>query len=334
MFKFLKNILLGIIVLILIITAGLYVYYKYSFKKIDKKYTFLYIYPNMNINSLSDSLEEKGILRDAYLFKLMAKEMGLNSLKPGKYRITNKMNLPTIINILKYGKEEYVTINIHAEVFYFEDLISAISAKKYLTDKLLTEQILSLQKDKNIMNYLLISSFNTSWAVSSRAIYDSIQNSYYCFWTQQKKSLLKTTGLTETECMILASIVQHESSIFSEQKKIAGVYINRLKAKMPLQADPTLKYINHKMSASRLYNSDKEINSPYNTYKYSGLPPTTLGAVSIQAINAVLNFERHNYLYFCAKPEMNGYSNYSKTFDEHLKCARQYQQKLNKLNIQ
>lgn len=325
-----------ILLLILIITpVMLYVYKIWTTIPSIQNSVFVYVYPSMNAEQLSDTLLNKKIIKNKLLFNILSKEMQLNQLKPGKYRITNKMTLPAIIRLFKSGKDEKVIINVHSEIFYFEDWIETLDRKLMINKDELLHAINHHPKIKNKewMNYLFIKQYQVNWAIAPDILLDSIYNYYPSIWNRQRKQLLKRCPLSEKEAMILASIVQHESYIYSEQKKIAGVYINRLIKQMPLQADPTLKYIHHKMNASRVYNADKQIDSPFNTYKHKGLPPYTIGAVSIQSLDAVLNFETHNYLYFCAKPELNGYSNYSSNFQQHLKYAREYQQKLNQLNI-
>ncbi len=322
-------------IFILLSIIAFYIYKIYTSKPKIQKYAFVYIYPSMNVQQLTDTLESKKIISHKFAFHLLAKQMQLRNLKAGKYRITSTMTLPAIIRLFKNQQDEKVTINIHARVFYLDDFINALDNKLMIQRQDIIQTIHEYPsiKDNEWLNYLFIKSYKVNWAINARFILDSIFNYYQKVWNNQRLQLLKQTALSQKEAMILASIVQHESFIYSEQRKIAGVYLNRLKKQMPLQADPTLKYLHHKMDVNRVYNADKENNSPYNTYKFKGLPPTTLGAVSVQALDAVLNFESHNYLYFCAKPELNGYSNYSETFQQHLNYARQYQQKLNQLNI-
>lgn len=333
-----KRRLSSFVLMITILIAGvigMYIYKIWTSKPSIQKYVFIYIYPSMNVQNLADTLYSKKVISNKFIFNLFAKELKLKTLKPGKYRITKNMTLPAIIRMFKNGQDEKVNVIIHGEIYYYEDFIRTLDTKLMIS----REDILKAMKEhpsiKNTewMNVLFIHQYKVSWAISAKAILDSIYDHYKRVWTNQRRQLLQNTSLSPKEAMILASIVQHESYIYSEQRKIAGVYLNRLKRQMPLQADPTLKYANHKMHAQRLYNADKEINSPYNTYKHKGLPPTVIGPVSNKALDAVLNFEQHNYLYFCAKPDLNGYSNYSTTYDQHLKCARQYQQQLNQLNI-
>jgi UPF0755 protein len=152
-------------------------------------------------------------------------------------------------------------------------------------------------------------------------------------WSAARLAQVKKTGFSVPEIITLASIVQSESSIQSEQSRIAGVYINRLKTGMPLQADPTLRFANKRFDAQRFWDSDKEINSPYNTYKYKGLPPGPVCLVYPQALDATLNYIKHRYLYFCAKPELNGYSDFSVSYNEHCKYAAAYQKAMSKRGI-
>lgn len=326
--------LTGIILLILFL-LGLYLYKIWTSAPNIQKYVFIYIYPSMNVQQLADTLVRKQVIAHPLFFQILAKEMKLNTLKPGKYRITSKMSIPAIIRLFKSGKDEKVSIYIHSQIYYYDDFVNALDNKlmSHRQDIQRALQTHPSVKEQEWMNKLFIKTYKFNWASDIRVVLDSILQYYQKVWNQERRRLLKRTPLSEKEAMILASIVQNESYIYSEQRKIAGVYINRLKKQMPLQADPTLKYIHHKMDANRVYNADKKLDSPYNTYKYKGLPPSVLGAVSVQALEAVLNYEVHNYLYFCAKPELNGYSNYSETYLQHLKYARQYQQKLNALNI-
>lgn len=325
---------IGIILIILALLIA-YLYKIYTSKPSIQKYVFIYVYPSMNIDQLADTLIEKKVISHKLIFHILAKEMKLKELKPGKYRITSKMTLPAIVKVFKNAQYENVTIAIHSKIFYYDDFIHTLDYKLMINRNDIMNALKhhTFIKEKEWMNYLFIKTYHVNWVISTKDLLDSIYNYYLSTWNDERKMRLKRSNLSQTEAMILASIVQHESFIYSEQKKIAGVYINRLKKNMPLQADPTLKYINHKMEANRVYHADKNNSSSYNTYKYKGLPPTTIGAVSVQALDAVLNYETHNYLYFCAKPDMSGYSNYSETFEQHLKYARQYQEHLNQLNI-
>ena len=152
-------------------------------------------------------------------------------------------------------------------------------------------------------------------------------------WNDKRKASAKKTGFSVAEIITLASITQSESGIESEQEKIAAVYINRLNKRMLLQADPTLKFANKNFDAQRVLDADKEIDSPYNTYRYKGLPPGPICLVYTQAIDAVLNHTKHNFIFFCAKPDLNGFSDFSVTYEQHQKYATAYQKAMDKRGI-
>jgi len=141
-------------------------------------------------------------------------------------------------------------------------------------------------------------------------------------------------GLTQLEVSILASIVQAEQAQHNDEKpRVAGLYINRLKKGMPLQSDPTLVFALGDFSIKRVLNKDKEIDSPFNTYKYAGLPPAPINLPEISSIDAVLNYQEHDYLFMCAKEDFSGYHYFSKTNAQHNIYARRYQRALNKRRI-
>jgi UPF0755 protein len=151
---------------------------------------------------------------------------------------------------------------------------------------------------------------------------------YKLFWNEERIAKAKKIGLTPKEVSTLASIVQAESVKRDEAPIIAGLYINRLKKDIPLQADPTLVFASGDFSLKRVLNEHKAIDSPYNTYKYAGLPPGPINMPEIATLNAVLNYDTHNYIYMCAKEDFSGYHNFASTLAEHNKNARKYQNAL------
>lgn len=154
------------------------------------------------------------------------------------------------------------------------------------------------------------------------------------FWaSESRQAKLEALGMTSYEVMTLASIVHEETNVAEEMPRIAGVYINRLKRVMPLQADPTLKYAAGDPTIRRVLDKHKSIESPYNTYKYVGLPPTPIAMPDMAAIEGVLNYEKHDYLYFCARAEMDGRHNFARTLAEHNKNAKEYHRALDRLKI-
>jgi UPF0755 protein len=154
------------------------------------------------------------------------------------------------------------------------------------------------------------------------------------FWASDvRQSKLKALDMTAYEVMTLASIVHEETNVAEEMPTIAGVYINRLKMGMPLQADPTLKYAVGDPTIRRVLEKHKSVESPYNTYKYVGLPPTPIAMPDMAAIEGVLNYEKHDYIYFCARAEMDGRHNFARTLKEHNRNAEAYHRALDKMKI-
>ena len=160
-----------------------------------------------------------------------------------------------------------------------------------------------------------------------------MHDEYVKFWTTERKEKAAKINLTQAEVSILASIVDGEALNDSEMPKIAGLYMNRLHKGMRLEADPTVIFANNDFSIRRVLNKHLRVNSPYNTYLNTGLPPGPISMPSINAIDAVLNYEKHNYIYMCAKEDFSGYHNYASTLSEHLVNARKFQQALNERNI-
>lgn len=153
------------------------------------------------------------------------------------------------------------------------------------------------------------------------------------FWNESRKAKAEAIGLTIEEVMTLASIVDEETNNDAEKPIVAGLYINRLKRGMLLQADPTVKYALGDFGRRRILNADLATESPYNTYKYKGLPPGPIRIASVQGIESVLNYQKHNYIYMCAKEDFSGTHNFATTLAQHNANARRYQQALNKRNI-
>jgi UPF0755 protein len=170
--------------------------------------------------------------------------------------------------------------------------------------------------------------YHLYWNMTSEKLLKRFHHEYQSFWTSERREKANRMGLTPIQVSILASIVQAETIYDKEKPAIAGVYMNRLNKNMRLQADPTVVYAVGDFTIQRVLKGHKEVDSPYNTYKYSGLPPGPINLPSITSIDAVLNYEHHDYLYFCAKEDFSGYHRFAVSFEDHLKNARLYQKAL------
>ncbi len=337
--------IVGVVILLAAAIAGYWVYenvFKNNVHLDGKKFTYIYIRTGATYNDVLDALYEENIIDDHKSFEWTAKEMGLGEhINPGKYRIGADMSNRSIVNMLARGKQEKVKLYFNSQIRTKEDLVNYVSGKleiekealeNYLDDDIRLEELYGLNS-ANIMALVTPATYEVNWTTHIDDLFRLIKADYDKLWTAARSEKAKTIGYSRADVEVLASIVQGESGIRSEQQKIAGVYINRLRQDIRLQADPTLVFANGNFDAQRILKADKDIDSPYNTYRYKGLPPGPIALVSEQALDAVLNYTRHNYIYFCAKPDFSGYSVYTNDYNEHQKNAQAYQDALNRKGI-
>lgn len=337
----------GIVTLIVLalIAAGVYLAYRKLFSKIDlkdKNYTYIYIENDHGIEEVISEINAESIIENVESFEWLAKQMDLEkNIHPGKYRITDGMTPRQIINLIKYNKQEKVKLTFNSQIHDLDEFVTYVDEKLEISEDQLEDFLhndtklhdyFKLDPD-NAFGFLIPGVYEVSWAITSEELFKLLKDRYTKLWNSNRTLQAKKLGFSVPEIITIASIVQCESSIESEQEKIAGVYINRLKKGMPLQADPTLVFANKNFGTRRVYNVDKSINSPYNTYKYKGLPPGPICIVNQQAIDATLNYSKHNFIYFCAKPELNGLSDFSASYEQHRKYAQAYQKAMNKLGV-
>lgn len=336
--------IVSLIIIAIAVFAGMYAYEKF-FKGINlknKNYTYIYIERDDSFEDVISDINSENIIENPKAFEWLAKEMDLdNNIHPGKYRITDGMNMRQIINLIKYNKQEKVKLTYNSQIHNMEEFVeytdeklelSSSELEDILTDEKKLEEWFKLDPD-NSFALLIPGAYEVSWAISTEELFKLIRDKYAKVWNSARVTQAKKLGFRVPEIITIASIVQSESAIESEQEKIAGVYINRLKKDMRLEADPTLKFANKNFGARRIYDVDKEINSPYNTYRYKGLPPGPICLVNIQSIDATLNYSKHNFIFFCAKPQLNGFSDFSATYDQHRKYASAYQKAMNKKGV-
>jgi UPF0755 protein len=344
-----KKLVLSIIILLLllIITAIFfgYDYYRMIYSvNIDlkgKKYEYVYVKTGADFKNVIDSLMKKSKLIDSSSFCWLARKKNYdNHVKPGRYKIKDGMNNNELVNLLRSGKQEPVRLTFNY-LRNKEQLASRISkqieADSFSIIKALSDnEILNKYKfnSRNIISMFIPNTYEMYWNTSSTLFLEKMNDAYQKFWNKERKAKALSIGMNELEITTLASIVQAEQSNHNNEKAIiAGLYINRLRSNMPLQSDPTILYAINDFSRQRLLNRDKEVDSPYNTYKYTGLPPSPILIPEISSIEAVLNFEKNDYIYMCAKDDFSGYHNFSRTLEQHNSNARKYQSALDKKGI-
>jgi UPF0755 protein len=300
----------------------------------------IYIPEHASYNEAMDSVRANLEIKNQKVFEWVAKRKKYPVLvKPGKYVIDKPLSYNEIINILRGGRQTPVkitfskvrTLNDIAERFGEEleadsaEIISFFSnPENYTMDGFRRENIISL---------FIPDTYEFYWNTSPGKLYSRMLREYKIFWNSDRISKSEDVDLSPLEVSVLASIIDEEASKQDEKPRIAGVYLNRLKRGIPLQADPTIKFAINNFTVNRILYKHLEVDSPYNTYKHAGLPPGPIGCPSVEGIEAVLNAEKHEYIFFAAKADFSGYHNFSRTLSEHNRYANQYQKELNKRRI-
>ncbi|MGB0167308.1 MAG: endolytic transglycosylase MltG [Luteibaculum sp.] len=296
----------------------------------------------INIPGDSDFEDVKRILdphlQSAWTFQVVAHLRDYpNLVKSGRYKIEPNMGNLEIVHVLRAGIQEPVMVTIPAPKSLGD--LCFLLAKQLELDSAQLKSAFEIQfkemgiSPKHYACYLIPNTYEFYWNASSSQVFEQLHLEYKKFWNEDREAKAKKLKLSFCEVSTLASIVQKETSKVDEMPIIAGVYLNRLKIGMRLQADPTLIFAAKNKEIKRVLNVDKDLNSPYNTYKYAGLPPGPICIPDVVAMEAVLNAKKHQYLYFCAKEDFSGYHNFARTYSEHLKNAAKYQRELNRRGI-
>lgn len=285
-------------------------------------------------------LQESGNLRNSESFKWVAEQMSyVNQVKPGRYLIKKNMNNRELIGLLRSGKQTPLRLAF-SNIRTVEQLAGAVGGKleadsvtiAYLFRDDAFQKKYGLNSE-NSLSIVIPNTYEFFWNTSAEQFYERLAKEYKKFWTESRKEKASKVGLSQTEVAVLASIVEQETRKNDEKPVIAGVYLNRYRKGWKLEADPTLVYALGNFNVQRVLNEYKEIDSPYNTYMYTGLPPGPICMPSIASIDAVLNYKEHNYLFFCAREDFSGYHNFASTYAQHLQNARKFQRELNRRGI-
>lgn len=340
--------IIGLILLIAVIAVGIYVYPKASMyffgnktANIDKQTAF-YVPTGAMLGEVLNDLKTKGIIENTEKFQEYAalRNLKQETLEAGKYIFPKNAVYSKIVEDLRKGngkKETQVTFNNArtkkevAEKIALTVELSAEDILKLITDEKFTSKYGFTPTTINTM--FIPNTYNVYWDISAEDLIAKLAKEYKRFWNPSRKAKAKALNMSQTEVSTLASIVVCETIKMDEAPKIAGVYVNRIRRGIPLDADPTLKWVLGDFEIKRILNKDKELDSPYNTYKNRGLPPGPIYIPSVQYIDAVLNYEKHDYIFFCAKEDFSGYSNFARTNRQHEVNARKYHKALNERKI-
>ena len=338
-FKFILKIVISFVLLVGLSLGGVFykaVYWS-NIKELNQDNNFLYIPSDAKFDDVIEIIRSKNLLVNLSSFRWTAEVMNYSKhIYPGKYRVEKGMSNRDLLLMLRTGKQEEVKI-------MFGKIRGKRKLAKYFADNLEVdyEEMYSMltdpyyQKDygftpHTIMSMFIPNTYNFNWNTNAKMVFDRMYGEYKKFWTSSRISKVRALdlGLTKIDIITLASIVEEETYMNVEKPKIAGVYLNRLRKGMKLQADPTVRFAVGDFNIKRVLNKHLRIESPYNTYKYKGLPPGPICIPSIKSVDAVLNPASHDFLYFCAKPDFSGYHNFANNYAQHLRYARMYQKKL------
>ena len=302
---------------------------------------YLYIKHKASFNDVIDSLNAADLLVDVGSFKWVCeKKKYVNKIKGGRYEIKPGMSNNELVNMLRSGEQKALNLTFN-NIRTKEELAAKIS-RQLEFDSLSLINLLNnneyLKKhgfnSKTVISMFIPNTYQFYWNQNPKSFFEKMLKEYRKFWTDTRIAKAKKINMNRLDVSTLASIVQAEQSLHTiEKPKVAGLYINRLKKRMPLESDPTLVYALGDFTIQRVLNRDKEIDSPYNTYKNIGLPPSPINLPEISSIDAVLNYEKHNYIFMCAKEDFSGYHNFSTNLRQHNIYAQKYHRALNKRGI-
>lgn len=342
--KIKKIILFSFLFIALIASLFVYNIYKKIYKEGTIKDGYLYIKSSDKFSDLVKQITP--FIKDTTDFKWIAKTKKFNQPKPGRYHINEGISNNELINLLRSGKQSPVNLTFNNQASLEElakrvaeqieadtlQLLNAFTKADFLKEKGFTKA--------QALGMYIPNSYQVYWNISPKQFRDKMYKEYQKFWNASRLSKAKKLDLTPNQVMTLASIVHKESAKRSERPIIAGLYLNRLRDGWPLQSDPTVIYANHQKYGSDfeikrvLYKNIEDVkDSPYNTYKVKGLPPSLITMPDVSAIDAVLNPDKNDYYYMCASVSRIGYHEFAKTLAQHNLNVRKYHKKKNRQGV-
>lgn len=299
---------------------------------------YFYIKTGETYDEVIASLKEQKIVKGGFFFdKLVAQAKYKSNVKAGRYEIKNNTSIYALIKMLKAGKQSPVRLVIN-KLRLKEDLagkigktfeIDSLEAINFLSNK---DSIAAYKLDDNtLLSAIIPNTYELNWNTSFKKVFSRLKSEQEKFWNADRTQKAKAKNLTPLQAYIIASIVEEETNKADDKPLVASVYTNRFIKGEKLQADPTVKFAKKDFLMTRILFSDLKFESPYNTYAHAGLPPGPICTPSTKSIDAVLDAPKTDYMFFVAKPDFKGYSNFAVTYAEHQVFARAYQQALDSL---
>jgi UPF0755 protein len=330
----LKKLFLGLVIVLLLAAEAAYLIFGPGTSFQGPKYD-LYVHTGTTYEALMNGIRQKEVLKHPVVFDWLARRSGYPAkIKAGKYEIRTGMSLFRLLKMLRSGRQSPVNLVI-TKLRTKEDLAGLIGKKlecdsatflSYLNNE---DTLQHYGLDSNtVMTAILPDTYTYFWNTNPSRIFRKMEAANRAYWTDARKQQAEARKLNPVTAYILASIVEEETTKKEDKPRIASVYLNRLATGMKLAADPTVKFALRNFELKRVYEKYLNIESPYNTYRNSGLPPGPICTPSMESLDAVLHAPDTKYLYFVAKPDFSGYSNFAETYQEHLQNARLYQRSL------
>ena len=306
---------------------------------LEEKNTVIHIPSNATLEILLDSLSSRKILNDKDSFLWVADKMNFSKPKAGRYRINNDWSNKDLISLFRSGRQEALKLTYN-NVRTIDELCEIFGnqleqSKDDFLDYFTSSEVLQKygQTKESMLTLFIPNTYQVYWNSTPEKLLKKLYKEYKSFWNSKREKKLEVIGLNKEEAYTMASIVQKESNLKKEKPIIAGLYLNRIKKGMLLQADPTVIFGVGDFSIRRVLNKHLAYDSPYNTYKYEGLPPGPICMPDISSLDAVINAAEHDYLYFCVSPGTGFEHAFAKTLKQHNQNARKYRQWLNSQRI-
>ncbi|WP_432708952.1 endolytic transglycosylase MltG [Pedobacter sp.] len=333
-------IIIASVVLVIGAIIGFKFYTVYFAPNVTDDAGYVYINTGSDLEDVYAAMAKSGTLKKMETFQEAAKQMDLAlRIQPGRYRVKKGMTNRHIINMIKSGNQEPVNLkfqNIRRKEDFAGYLANKLEADSLAFIKVLDSAALVEKHgftQENIYTMFIPNTYEMYWNTNPEEFFHKMKAEYEKFWTAERKEKAAALNLTPVQVSVLASIVDGEAIYDKEMPIIAGLYLNRLKRGILLQADPTVIFANGDFTVKRVTYALLKKDSKYNTYKYAGLPPGPIMMPSIAAVDAVLNKDDNNYLYMCAKEDFSGYHNFAENRTQHEINAKKYRDALNQRKI-
>ncbi len=331
-----------LISIIAILSIGLYFAYLFlypNYSTENKENTYLYVYPTTTQQDIKNQLQEKMKVGSMTGFDVVSKALRFRKVRVGRYEVKSGINNLTLIRMLRNGTQKPMKLRIKPVRTNAE--LSRYLSKKMMQDsasfmEVLNDTVFLKKHDltpQTVLSLFIPNSYEIFWNASPKSVFNRMKKEYDHFWNAQRKEKASKIPLTIMEVNTLASIVDWETNNKQEKPIVAGLYINRLRKGIPLQSDPTVIFAVGDFTIRRVLHKHLRFKSPYNTYLVKGLPPSPIRTPTVAGIDAVLNYDKNDFIFMCASEKFNGCHNFATTLSEHMKNARKYQKALNERGI-